>query len=150
MPLLSPAAARHARPALRAALVAATLLALPTSAAPATAVTCQMLPQAAWGWTCPLSLPAAGEGGGELVLELDYTPPLRVQIAEVWEVTSPANESWQLVVRGSWSGGRGSLVVAGPLRRAAGLWRARPLGASVAPVGVRLTVSLREGGAAPQ
>jgi len=96
VPFLSRAAARHAAPALRAALVAATLLALPTSAAPATAVTCQMLPQAVWGWTCPLSLPAAGEGGGELVLELDYTPPLRVQIAEVWEVTSPANESWQL------------------------------------------------------
>ena len=135
-------------PSLRAVLlgslvVLAILVAAPLLARPATEVTCQMLSQPGFGWTCPLSVPAPEGGNGELILEFEYAPPVRTPITELWEVTSPGNESWQLPVRGSSSRARGTLALHQNARISGGLWRARPLGVSVTPIGVRLTLSRR-------
>ncbi len=121
----------------------AALVLAPPLARPAIEVTCQMLSQAPTGWSCPLSMPAAENGGGELVLHLEYAPPVRTPITELWEVITPSNESWQLPVRGAGSRAQGALALPQNARLSSGLWRARALGFSVTPISMRLTLSRR-------
>jgi hypothetical protein len=83
-----------------------------------------------------------GRVGGELILELEYAQALRTQVTELWEVTTPNNQSWPLVVQSSFAGGRGTLVLSAGARIESGLWHARPLGFSVTPLSVRLILSL--------
>lgn len=110
-------------------------------ALPGMETSCQMFAQGGLGWSCPLTMPATEGGGGELILELEYSQPFRTPVTELWEVIAPSNESWQAPVRGSAFGARGTLALSQRARISSGLWRARALGLSVTPVSVRLRIT---------
>lgn len=130
-------------------VVLAMLIAIPLPAFPSMQVSCQMLLEAERGWICPLIIPVTGRLGGELHLKLEYAQPLRTPITELWEVTTPSNESWQILIQGSSFGARGAIALPKEVRIQSGLWRAQPLGFSVTPVSARLTLSLTSASAIP-